>query len=155
MPDTETVHGTCVAIGGAGVLMLGKPGSGKSSLALRLIDEPGYGISGNLKTAVLVADDQVVLRRVGQRVVASAPRILAGMLEIRGVGLVRVAAAGDVPLALVASLAPAAEIARLPEPGESRITVLDVGLPLVMIDAGLASAPARLRAAFDLLAGAH
>ena len=51
-----TLHGTCVAIGGKGVLILGPPSSGKSSLALRVLDEPGYGLSKSLMAAELVSD---------------------------------------------------------------------------------------------------
>ena len=72
------LHGTCVSVGGVGVLILGEPGSGKSSLALRLIDEPGYGISGVLVRSKLVADDQVIVTREPDRLVASAPPTLRG-----------------------------------------------------------------------------
>ena len=72
------LHGTCVSVGGEGVLILGEPGSGKSGLALRLIDEPGYGISGVLLRSELVADDQVIVTRDQDRLVASAPASLRG-----------------------------------------------------------------------------
>src|SRR5258707_15075286 len=90
-PDETLVHGTCVTVGEVGVLILGPPGSGKSGLALRLIDQPGFGISGEIKKARLVADDQVAVRREDNRLVASAPLVIAGKLEIRGLGLVAVA----------------------------------------------------------------
>ena len=56
------------------MLILGEPGTGKSDLALRLIDEPGYGISGGLMRSELVSDDQVIITRDEDKLVASAPR---------------------------------------------------------------------------------
>jgi HPr kinase/phosphorylase len=144
------MHATCVALAGAGVLLLGKPGAGKSDLALRLIDQAGTGISGALKEARLVADDQVRVRLAGSRLMASAPAAIAGRLEIRGLGIVTVASAGEVPLVLAVLLdGPAPE--RLPE-AEHRI-ILGTGLPQVRVDPRLASAPARIRAALDWLCG--
>ncbi len=81
--ETLLVHATAVAIEGEAVLLRGPSGSGKSDLALRLIDGG----------AQLVADDQTLLRRAGGRVLASAPPAIAGLLEVRGVGVVRVEAA--------------------------------------------------------------
>src|SRR5688572_14891690 len=57
----QLFHGTCLDFDGAGVLILGPPGSGKSDLALRLLDRPGLGLSGLPKTAALVSDDQVIV----------------------------------------------------------------------------------------------
>ena len=72
------VHGTCVDLDGRGILLRGPSGSGKSDLALRLIDGG----------ARLVADDQVELRRDGHRVLARAPITLSGRMEVRGLGIV-------------------------------------------------------------------
>src|SRR5690242_15181364 len=99
-------HGTCVEIGGVGVLLRGPPGSGKSDLALRLID----------RGARLVADDQTELRREGAAVLASAPPSIAGRIEVRGVGILELPQAPSVALGLVVDLVPAADIERLPEP---------------------------------------
>ena len=151
MAEKETLHATCIAIEGRGVLLMGAPGSGKSSLALQLIDQPGMGVTGTPKTAVLVADDQVVLNARGNVIFATAPAALAGLLEIRGIGIVRVPVQAEVPVSLVVKLMPAATIERLPDPRDAHAVLLGMRLPMVMIDAGLASAPARLRAALDLL----
>lgn len=94
---------TCVAVGGRGVLVEGPPGSGKSSLALALID----------RGAVLVGDDGVALERRGARLWAHPPPNVAGKLEIRGVGIVDIPAQ-SAPLALVLTLE--GEVARLPDP---------------------------------------
>jgi len=138
-----------MAVAGAGVLLLGPPGSGKSDLALRLVDQPGSGIGGMIMTSLLLADDQVLVRRAGAELFASAPATIAGLLEIRGIGPVAVAHAGEVVLRLAVRLKPAAEIERLPPP--QGIDILGVRLPLAEIDPAAASAPARLRAALGLL----
>ena len=151
MPDEALVHGTCVALDDAGVLILGAPGAGKSDLALRLIDQPGLGLSGRLRTALLVADDQVVIRRDGGLLIASAPPAIAGKLEVRGLGIATVATRGPVRLVLAVRLTDSSTIERLPDLGKSRYEVLGLGLPLALIDPGKASAPARLRAALDWL----
>lgn len=147
MRDTTTLHGTCVAVEGEGVLILGPPGSGKSDLALRLIDQPGCGLGAGLKSALLVADDQVHVSRKSGKLVASAPPVLAGKLEVRGLGIVDIATAAHVPLVLCVRLTDAATIERLPDLAGSTFEVLGVRLPLVMVDPLQASAPARVRAA--------
>src|SRR5438445_10449063 len=83
-------HGTCVAIDGEAVLLRGKPGSGKSDLALRLIDGG----------AVLVADDQTELSRGAAGLVARVPPTIAGRLEVRGLGVIPCPAVASAPLLL-------------------------------------------------------
>lgn len=143
------LHGTCVSVGGEGVLILGEPGSGKSALALRLIDEPGYGISGVILGGELVADDQVIVTRDRDRLVASAPAALRGKLEIRGLGIVTLATPSSAPLALVVKLESHSAIERLPDP--DTFNILGLALPCVEIDGKMPSAPARLRAALNWL----
>lgn len=133
MTDTLLQHATAVAIDGEAVLLRGPSGSGKSDLALRLIDNG----------AQLVADDQTLLRRAGDRVLASAPPAIAGLIEVRGVGLVRVRVAVSAPLALIADLMPAGDIERMPELRFE--TVLGLAVPLVAVTPFEASAPAKLR----------
>ena len=74
---SDTLHATAVAIGGQGVLLLGRSGSGKSDLALRLMD----------RGAELVADDRVVAEARDGRLWLSAPPRLAGLIELRGLGV--------------------------------------------------------------------
>ncbi|MBA4490272.1 HPr kinase/phosphorylase [Paracoccus sp. S1E-3] len=115
---TETIHASAVALDGRGVLILGPSGAGKSSLALQLI---GQG-------AQLVGDDWIVLDRVGGDVVASAPAALDGLIEARGIGLLR-APARPAPLRLVVDLG-RIEQARLPPIRHT--TVMDISLPLAL-----------------------
>ena len=152
MHEEALIHGTCLALGDDGVLLLGQSGSGKSDLALRLIDGAGTGLSGTLRSARLVADDQVVVRKVNGRLMASAPAPLAGKLEIRGLGIADVSARAEAALRLAVRLTPRAEIERLPELARSRMDILGMAIPLVLIDPETASAPARIRAALDHLA---
>ena len=129
----ESVHGTTVAIGDAGVLLRGPPGSGKSDLALRLID----------RGALLVADDRSALALEDGYVVARAPRTIGGKLEVRGIGIVRVAALPKVRLELVVDLAPPVD--RLPAPQTADL--LGVRIPLLQLRAFDASTPAKIRLA--------
>src|ERR1700743_723331 len=99
------LHASCVALGEKAVLIVGPSGAGKSDLALRLIDGG----------ARLVADDQVELRRAGERVFVTAPAALAGLIEVRGVGIVRIEAVAEATLVLLVDLAPLAEVDRFPE----------------------------------------
>lgn len=152
MPNEILLHGSCVAIGERGVLLLGPPGSGKSDLLLRLLDQPGYGINGKLKTARLVADDQVIVSRGGMGLEAHAPAAIAGKLEVRGLGIVDVPHAERTRLGLAVKLVPVREIERMPDLERAGFDVLGMVVPLVLVDPSQASAPARVRAALDWLA---
>ena len=133
------VHGTCVALDGAGVLLRGPSGSGKSDLALRLIDGG----------AILVADDQVEVESRDGVLFAGAPETIAGRLEIRGVGIVCIPHA-PAALKLLVDLVAAEKVPRLPEPSTEAID--GIGLPVVALAAFDASAPAKLRHALALFA---
>ncbi|MFC3174532.1 HPr kinase/phosphorylase [Novosphingobium bradum] len=111
---------SCVAIEGRALLIEGAPGSGKSSLALALID----------RGATLVGDDGVALVVEGGHLLASPAPAIAGLLEVRNVGLLRYPVAQRVPVALVARLDQAAE--RLPH-GPDVVPLLGLALPLVRL----------------------
>ena len=134
----ESVHASTVAIDGRAVLITGPSGSGKSDLALRLIDR-GF---------ILVSDDRTIVRRDGDRLLASAPPQIAGKLEIRGIGIIEMEAASDVPIALIVELT--GDIQRLPEDSRER-PILGVALPLVTIAAMTASASSKGALALDRL----
>jgi serine kinase of HPr protein (carbohydrate metabolism regulator) len=129
------LHATCVAVEGRGVLIQGPPGSGKSDLALRLID------SG----ARLVADDRCDVRLEDGRLLASPPPAIAGLIEARGLGIVRLDFLAQAPLGLVVELVSASEVERLPEP--ARFEALGVSIPLLRLAPFEASAPAKVRLA--------
>lgn len=131
-PDA-LVHATCVAIGGRAVLLADRPGSGKSDLALRLVD----------RGAVLVSDDYTELRRSGGTLLARAPATIAGRMEVRGVGIVELPNASDVPVCLHADLDSPPE--RLPEPATIRLAGIDI--PTVALAALEPSAPLKLERA--------
>lgn len=126
------LHASCAARDGHGVLLLGPSGSGKSDLLLRLLAQ-GF---------VLVADDQVVIEAGW----ATPPEILAGLLEVRGLGIVRLPHAAPVRLSLVVQLGTGE---RLP----NAATHAETGLPLVRVDASQASATARVSLALDCALG--
>ena len=133
MSDTLLVHATAVAIEGEAILLRGPSGSGKSDLALRLIDGG----------ARLIADDQTLLQRNEDRVLASAPAAIGGQLEVRGVGIVKVETAAPTPLGLMVDLVPSDNIERMPE---CRIeTILGIGIPVFDLAPFEASAAAKLR----------
>ena len=134
--STEALHASTVAIDGRAVLIAGPSGSGKSDLALRLLDR---GFS-------LVSDDQTLVRRDGDRLVASPPPTIAGKLEIRGIGIVEMDNLSDVPVALLVELT--SDIQRMPDDSRERM-ILGVPLPLVNIDASAASAASKVAVALD------
>lgn len=115
---------TCVAIEGRGLLIDGEPSSGKSTLALALID----------RGAVLVGDDGITLELRGDRLWAHPPPNIAGMLEIRGVGIAKLSTC-SAPLCL--SLVLGAEGERLPEIEQRRID--NCALPSLTLPAGVAA----------------
>src|SRR5689334_8837320 len=136
--SAETLHASTVALDGRAVLISGPSGSGKSDLALRLLDR---GFS-------LVSDDQTIVKRDGDRLVATAPPTIAGKLEIRGIGIVEVERVSDVAVALIVELRN--DIQRLPDDSRERL-ILGVSLPLISIDALTASAPSKVAIALDRL----
>ncbi|WP_448192437.1 HPr kinase/phosphorylase [Azospirillum sp. sgz301742] len=130
-----TIHGTCVLVGGIGVLLRGPSGGGKSDVAVRLIDDG----------ALLVADDQVQVRNDQGRLMATAPAPLAGLIEVRGVGILPVPTAPAAEIRLVVDLVAAGHVERLPEP--ETVTLLDHALPRLALAPFDASTPAKLRLA--------
>jgi len=134
--SAETLHASTVAIDGRAVLITGPSGSGKSDLALRLLDR-GF---------TLVSDDQTIVKRSGDRLIATAPPTIAGKLEIRGMGIVEMERADHAPVALVVELT--SDIQRLPDDSRER-PILGVSVPLISIDALTASAPSKVALALD------
>lgn len=109
--ETTQIHATCIAIDGAGILLRGASGSGKSDLALRLMD----------RGAGLVADDQVILTNKDNRIWANPPDTIQGKLEIRGIGIVTVKNLANIPVTLVIDLVARNEVDRMPDPQKTRL----------------------------------
>jgi hypothetical protein len=135
---TANIHASCVAIDRRGVLILGDSGAGKSDLALRLID-------GGAK---LVSDDRTDLYIARGRLCARAPKSIAGLIEVRGLGIIAMPFVKNVPLALAIKLG--APPKRLPEaafyaPPAPLKTAKS--LPFIILDGAMPGAPARIRLA--------
>ena len=136
--SSENLHASTVATDGRAVLISGPSGSGKSDLALRLLD----------RDFTLVSDDRTIVRKEGQRILASAPETIKGKLEIRGIGIFEMQHVSDVPVALVVELTN--EITRLPDDSRERL-ILGEAIPLISVDAMSASAPSKVALALDRL----
>jgi serine kinase of HPr protein (carbohydrate metabolism regulator) len=135
------VHATCVDVEGVGVLLRGPPGSGKSDLALRLISDG----------ALLVADDRAELTADGGGITVSPPPEIAGLMEVRGLGILRLDHRDAAPLGLVLDLVPAAAVERMGEAGTCDI--LGLAFPLWRLAPFEASAAAKVRLAVGVAKG--
>jgi HPr kinase/phosphorylase len=129
------LHATCVELNATGIVLLGPSGSGKSDLALRLID----------RGARLVADDQLTVERQGDRLLGRPAEALAGLLEVRGYGIVKLPWRAPCPLGLAVGLDSVGPLPRLPEP--ESYDLLGVRLPYLRLDPRAASACAKIRLA--------
>jgi serine kinase of HPr protein (carbohydrate metabolism regulator) len=128
-------------VDGVGVLLRGPPGSGKSDLALRLISDG----------ALLVADDRAELTAEQGRITVSPPPEIAGLIEVRGLGVLPLDHRDAAPLGLVLDLVPAAEVERMAEAGTCDI--LGLAFPLWRLAPFEASAPAKVRLAVRMAKG--
>lgn len=130
--DFELVHATALVLGEKAVLIRGASGAGKSDLALRCISLPMLAHIPH--RAELVSDDQVRLRNVDGAIEVSPPETIAGLLEVRGVGVLTVPYRPRARLALVVDLVPAGEVPRYPLNATS-VEYLSVELPLLRLAA--------------------
>lgn len=136
---SERIHASCVSIGSKGVLLLGKSGSGKSDVALRLM----------ARGAMLVADDQVILREEEGRLIASVDPQIRGLLEIHGVGLVRYPVATNIPVRLAVNLVALDKMEHIPAP--ATYSALGVSVPQIGIYGFDASTPDKIYAAIHAM----
>ncbi len=136
---TINVHASCVCIKNKGILILGDSGAGKSDMALRLIAD---------YKAKLVADDRVDLDNKRGKIIASSPKILFGLLEVRGIGIVKVKAKRKNKIDIVVKLSQA-KTERMPEP--SHYEIFEQKIPLIKINSFESSSAAKILSALSLL----
>lgn len=139
MNTAPAIHAGAVLVGETGILVRGPSGSGKSSLVLALMTlRPA--------TAWLVADDRVILAAAHGRLVAAAPPAIAGLIEVRGQGILHRPHVSPVVIRVVVDLAPAGTVERLPEPSTAVADILGVTLPRLALPPGIADGAARVLA---------
>lgn len=141
-PDAKTVHASAVLVGNTGVLIRGPSGSGKSRLAFDLILA---GRARQIPATLLVGDDRIYLMARDGALSARAAPALAGLIEIRGLGIRSSDHAAEGIIGLVIDLA-APDAARLPEPKATQVRILDVTLPRLPVGAGFAALPLAIAA---------
>jgi serine kinase of HPr protein (carbohydrate metabolism regulator) len=142
----ELVHGTAIAVGGRAALIRGPSGAGKSDLALRcLMQAPSPLLAAR---AELVADDRAEVRVEGEKLWISAPLAIHGLLEVRGVGILRVPAVAEAELVLIVELVEPEAVERLPAP-ETTVVMPGHELPCLRLAPFETSASSKLLLALD------
>jgi HPr kinase/phosphorylase len=136
---SASVHASAVLAGARAVLIRGPSGSGKSRFALELIQAAG---TSALPFARLVGDDRVHLQAAGGRLLVRPVEALAGLIEVRGLGIVRMAHEPCAVVGLVVDLGAHAE--RLPQEEDRQATIEGIALPRLAVAAGHAPLPAVL-----------
>ncbi len=140
------IHATTIALGNQAALIRGPSGAGKSDLALRcLTTSPSALISAHVR---LVSDDYTEIFERESELWTRAPEAISNLLEVRGLGLIKVEALREAKLSLVVDLADADQIARLPDPPLA-FELSGLKIPAILLCAHEASAPAKLLMALD------
>ncbi|WP_291863828.1 HPr kinase/phosphatase C-terminal domain-containing protein [Bradyrhizobium sp.] len=139
MKDAEaaSVHASAVLVGDRAVLIRGPSGAGKSRLAFDLILA---GRAGQIQRAVLVGDDRVHLDAASRQLLVRPARQLAGLIEIRGLGIFNCDFAPEAIVGLVVDLA-APDALRLPPPEALRVEIHGIELPRIPAGVGYAALP--------------
>ena len=145
---SKTVHATCIALGGRGALIRGPSGAGKSDIALRCLGVMRLPGRNSGCRAELVADDRVIVRRHEERLIAAPPPPLAGLIEVRGLGILSCPHIAETELALVINLTDSGQIDRFPDP-LPRATLEGIALPALDLAPFEASAPIKLLMALE------
>jgi HPr kinase/phosphorylase len=137
---SPTIHACAVLVGARAILIRGPAGSGKSRLALALIEAAAQR---RIPFARLVADDRVALEHHHGRLIARAPQELAGQIEVRGLGIRRLDHEPVAVVGLVVDLA-AADAQRLPSPSEREAEIAGLRLPRLAVASGIDPVPVLL-----------
>lgn len=134
---SSTVHASALVVGDIGVLIRGASSAGKSSLLMNLLVlRP--------QDAVLIADDRVQLSTDSGRLLATVPEALAGLIEVRGQGILHRPFVSPAVINLVVDLLPLTSCPRMPEPDQAVATIEGVVLPRLILPVGSTDGPARL-----------
>ena len=134
---SASVHASCVLVGARALLIRGPSASGKSQLALELIHAAD---TGGLRFARLVADDRVHLTAAGGRLLARPAESLAGLIEVRGIGLLRLPYEPCAVIGLVVDLGEDSN--RLPAPEQRQALIDGISLPRLAVASGVGPLPA-------------
>ena len=129
----QVFYATAVAYHGCGILIRGPSGSGKSDLALRLIEDG----------ANLIADDQVNIKAVRKQLYLSSPDNISGLIEVRGFGVIKIECVRDIKLGLIVDLDPSYETERTSIMKDELIQ--DIITPIINIKAFESSVLARIK----------
>lgn len=138
--NSKQIHGTCISINDIALVFIGPPGSGKSDLALRLIDQG----------ANLIADDRIDIFAKNKKLIAKPPKQITGLLEIRGLGIVKINYKPLGIISLIFRMTSSGDIERLPK--IKNWSMHGIILPLFPLDPFSASACAKVRIAIRNLA---
>ena len=135
----DQFYATAVTYCGSGILIRGPSGSGKSDLALRLIDDG----------ADLIADDQVAIKVVEQKLYLSPPDSISGLIEVRGVGVIKIDYVRDIKLCLIVDLATGDTVQRIPIIKKELIK--NIPVPVISINAFEHSVLVKVKIILDYL----
>ena len=145
-------HATAIAMGGRGALIRGPSGAGKSDLALRCLAHPSSELLPD--PVQLISDDQVILERCGDRILLSTPSTIVGQIEVRGLGIVSVKNARNVPLCLVVDIVGSLmAVERLPDPRQAIIEIGGCLIPRIALHAFEVSAATKVLIALRSMIG--
>ena len=132
------MHSSAISLNGDGILIKGPSGSGKTDLALRLIESGGK----------LISDDQVIIKRKAKKLFLSSPEGLNGLMQLPGIGIVKVDHVQNIPLELVVKLQPYNVLE--PFPINNQEFIEDFSIPSLNLYSFAISATAKIKIALDV-----
>ena len=132
------IHSTAISLNGDGILIKGPSGSGKTDLALRLIESGGK----------LISDDQVIIKKKAERLFLSSPKELNGLMQLSGIGIVKVDYVQNIPLELVVKLQPYNVLDPFPINREEFIK--DLSIPALNLYSFAVSATSKIKIALGV-----